>query len=105
MWTNWVPALIRATAAINAGSFQARSRQRSNRGDDLRYDLTITFEEAFTGVEKQIEVPRLVTCEHCTGTGSEPGTGVETCPTCRGSGQIRRSAQSFLGSVVTLIRP
>jgi len=83
------------------GSFGGRSRQRSNRGDDLRYDLTITFEEAFTGVEKQIEVPRLVTCEHCTGTGAEPGTGVETCPNCRGSGQIRRSAQSFLGSVVT----
>ncbi|TAN32303.1 molecular chaperone DnaJ [bacterium] len=76
-------------------------RQRSNRGDDLRYDLTITFEEAFTGVEKQIDVVRPVTCERCSGGGAEPGTGVETCPGCRGSGQIRRTAQSIFGSVVT----
>ena len=58
-------------------------RQRSNRGDDLRYDMTISFEEAFVGVEKQIDVPRLVACEHCSGTGAEPGSGEETCPGCR----------------------
>jgi molecular chaperone DnaJ len=76
-------------------------RQRSNRGDDLRYDITITFEEAFDGVEKQIDVPRLTTCERCSGNGAEPGSGEETCPGCRGSGQIRRTAQSIFGSVVT----
>jgi molecular chaperone DnaJ len=84
------------------GGFGARGRrQRSNRGDDLRYDLTITFEEAFTGVEKQIDVVRLGTCDRCSGNGAEPGTGEETCPGCRGSGQVRRSAQSIFGSVVT----
>jgi molecular chaperone DnaJ len=84
------------------GGFGARARrERSNRGDDLRYDLAITFEESFTGVEKQIEVPRLATCERCSGSGAEPGTGQETCPGCSGSGQIRRSAQSFFGQVVT----
>jgi molecular chaperone DnaJ len=76
-------------------------RQRSNRGDDLRYDVTIAFEEAFAGVEKQIDVPRLTTCERCSGSGAEPGSGEETCPGCRGSGQIRRTAQSIFGSVVT----
>jgi molecular chaperone DnaJ len=76
-------------------------RQRSNRGDDLRYDMTIAFEEAFVGVEKQIDVPRLTTCERCSGSGAEPGSGEETCPGCRGSGQIRRTAQSIFGSVVT----
>jgi molecular chaperone DnaJ len=76
-------------------------RQRSNRGDDLRYDMTITFDEAFTGVEKQVDVARLATCERCSGTGAEPGSGEETCPGCRGSGQIRRTAQSIFGSVVT----
>jgi molecular chaperone DnaJ len=76
-------------------------RQRSNRGDDLRYDMTITFEEAFVGAEKQIDVPRLTTCERCSGNGAQPGSGEETCPGCRGSGQIRRSAQSIFGSVVT----
>ena len=84
------------------GGGGGRSRRpRSNRGDDLRYDMTITFEEAFAGVEKQIDVPRLVTCEHCSGTGAEPGSGEETCPGCRGSGQIRRSGQSIFGTVVT----
>jgi len=76
-------------------------RQRANRGDDLRYDMTITFEEAFSGVEKQIDVPRQVVCDLCTGSGAEPGTGVETCGTCGGAGQVRRAQQSIFGSVVT----
>jgi molecular chaperone DnaJ len=76
-------------------------RERAHRGDDLRYDMTITFEEAFTGVEKQIDVPRFVTCERCTGSGAEPGTGVETCGTCGGAGQVRRQQQSIFGAVVT----
>ena len=84
------------------GGFGARTRrERSNRGDDLRYDMTITFEESFTGVERQIDVARLATCDHCSGSGAEPGTGEETCPACRGAGQIRRQAQSIFGSVVT----
>lgn len=86
------------------GGFGARARrERSNRGDDLRYDLTVTFEEAFTGVEKQIDVPRLATCERCSGSGAEPGTSDETCPGCRGSGHVRRAAQSFFGQVVTTV--
>src|SRR5256885_5326659 len=84
------------------GGIGARARrERSNRGDDLRYDLTVTFEESFTGVEKQIDVPRPLTCERCAGSGAEPGTGQETCPGCGGSGQIRRTAQSFFGQVMT----
>jgi molecular chaperone DnaJ len=83
------------------GGFGGRARRPSNRGDDLRYDMTITFEEAFTGVEKSIDVPRLMTCERCTGSGAEPGTGVDTCRTCGGAGQIRRAQQSIFGSVVT----
>ncbi|HVH64376.1 MAG TPA: molecular chaperone DnaJ [Candidatus Dormibacteraeota bacterium] len=86
------------------GGFGARARrERSNRGDDLRYDMTITFEEAYTGVDKQIDVPRLVTCDRCKGNGAEPGTSDETCPGCRGSGQIRRAAQSLFGQVVTTV--
>lgn len=76
-------------------------RERATRGDDLRYDMTISFEDAFTGVERSIDVPRLATCERCTGSGAEPGTGVETCGTCAGSGQVRRAQQSIFGSVVT----
>src|SRR5258708_3770392 len=74
------------------GGFGARARrERSNRGDDLRYDMSITFEESFTGVEKQIDVGRLATCDHCSGSGAEPGTSEETCPGCRGSGKILKS--------------
>lgn len=84
------------------GGFGGRSRrERSNRGADLRYDLTVTFEEAFTGVEKQIDIARLASCDRCGGNGAEPGTGDETCPSCRGAGQIRRAAQSIFGQVVT----
>src|SRR5207248_11061189 len=46
-------------------------------------------------------VPRLATCDRCTGSGAEPGTGVETCGTCGGSGQVRRAQQSIFGSVIT----
>jgi molecular chaperone DnaJ len=84
------------------GGFGTRTRrQASNRGEDLRYDMTITFEESFTGVEKEIDVTRLTTCAHCSGSGAEPGSGQETCPGCGGSGEIRRAAQSFFGQVVT----
>lgn len=81
----------------------ARGRARSNRGSDLRYDLTITFEEAFSGVEKEIDVPRQVRCERCSGEGAEPGTGVERCSACGGSGQIRRVANSIFGQVVNVV--
>ncbi len=80
----------------------ARGRERSNRGSDLRYDITITFEEAYVGVEKEIEVPRLAACDRCTGSGAEPGTQVDTCSTCGGSGQVRRAAQSIFGQVVNV---
>jgi molecular chaperone DnaJ len=60
-------------------------------GSDLRYDLEITLEEAARGVEKDITFRKLVSCEHCSGSGAEPGSKRVTCPTCRGAGQVRRS--------------
>jgi len=66
-----------------------RSRSRPARGDDLRYDLEITFEDAARGCEKHISVPRTVTCETCSGSGGKPGTSPETCSGCNGAGQIR----------------
>jgi molecular chaperone DnaJ len=84
------------------GSFGRRTANRSVRGDDLRYDLTISFEEAYRGTEKEIEISRLVTCPACGGAGAQPGTGWETCGTCGGSGQVRRQAQSIFGAVVNI---
>ncbi len=68
----------------------------SRDGADLRYDLEITLEEAASGVEKEISFRKAVTCERCDGSGAEPGSKRTTCPTCRGSGQIRRS-----GGIIT----
>jgi molecular chaperone DnaJ len=71
--------------------FGGASRESGRDGSDLRYDLEITLEEAARGVEREISFRKLVGCEHCHGTGAEPGTKRVTCPTCRGSGQVRRS--------------
>jgi molecular chaperone DnaJ len=72
------------------GTGRARSgRGRARRGQDLRYELEIGFEEAAFGCEKTISVPRLSVCETCSGRGARPGTTPRTCPQCRGSGQVR----------------
>ncbi|MBI2845502.1 MAG: molecular chaperone DnaJ, partial [Chloroflexi bacterium] len=77
-------------------------RVRAERGADLRYDLTLTFEEAAFGVEKEIEYPTLVTCPRCKGSGAEPGTEPVRCPQCNGTGEERHSRQTLLGSFVTV---
>jgi molecular chaperone DnaJ len=89
--------------AFFGSGFSGRGQTRNTRGSDLRYDLTISFEEAYHGVETDIEVPRLVVCGKCSGNGAEPGSSVETCGTCGGSGQVRRAAQSIFGQVVNVV--
>lgn len=66
-----------------------RTRRGGVRGDDLRYDMDITFEEAANGTEKPISIPRTVACESCAGSGAKAGTEPEVCPACRGAGQVR----------------
>lgn len=79
-----------------------RRRRGPRRGADLRYNLTITFEEAVTGIEKEIEITRSEVCTHCQGVGAEPGTQPSRCNHCNGSGEIRRTQQSILGSFVNV---
>ncbi|HEY7785218.1 MAG TPA: molecular chaperone DnaJ [Pyrinomonadaceae bacterium] len=64
-------------------------RSTAQRGADLRYDLEISLEEAYAGMTAQLRIPRLETCETCTGSGAASGTSPETCQTCNGSGQVR----------------
>jgi molecular chaperone DnaJ len=64
------------------------------RGSDLRYNLEITLEEAFLGRTVEIDVPTLVTCHTCDGSGAKPGTGMSTCRQCNGHGKVR-AAQGF----------
>ncbi len=72
------------------------------RGEDLRVDLSIVFDEAVFGVEKEIQVPRAETCPQCQGSGAEPGTTPIVCGQCKGTGEVRRVQQSFLGSFVNI---
>jgi molecular chaperone DnaJ len=74
---------------FNMGGGGGRRASRAQRGRDLRYDMTVEFEEAAFGVEKQIEIRRLEACEECRGTGSAKGKAPATCAQCGGHGQVR----------------
>ncbi|MDD3420413.1 MAG: molecular chaperone DnaJ [Candidatus Gastranaerophilales bacterium] len=68
-----------------------------SRGSDLRLDLEIDFEEAFTGTEKDIEIDHLEECKRCSGSGAEPGSKKTTCQTCGGRGQVQRTTRTMMG--------
>jgi molecular chaperone DnaJ len=70
------------------GGGGGRRGQRSHRGEDVRYDLTIEFEDALKGKSIEIQVPRLDLCGRCNGKGGEPGDGMSMCQTCRGRGEV-----------------
>lgn len=76
---------------------------RAPRGQDLRYDMRITLEEAVFGAEKDVTLNRQITCEHCSGTRMEPGTEPIRCTTCNGTGEIRRTQQSIFGQFVNVM--
>ncbi len=82
------------------GGMGGQRRNGPRQGNDLRYDLHLTFEEAAKGCKKQIDFYRSENCTTCQGTGAKPGTTPQTCPTCRGSGQVRASA-GFMTTVRT----
>jgi molecular chaperone DnaJ len=70
-------------------------RNRAQRGEDVRYDLEITFEDSMRGLTADIQVPRAEECGRCKGKGAEPDDGLVTCPTCRGRGEVLYQ-QAFL---------
>ncbi|MEL7252612.1 MAG: molecular chaperone DnaJ [Pseudomonadota bacterium] len=71
------------------------ARQRASRGSDLRYNLRVSLEEAFTGMQKTINVPTSVMCTSCDGSGAEGGAEPTTCPTCSGMGKVRAQQGFF----------
>lgn len=73
-------------------------------GNDLRYSMTLTFEEAAFGVRREILIPREESCSTCGGTGAKPGTQPVRCTTCGGTGQVRTQQNTILGSF-TATRP
>lgn len=81
---------------MNSGRSQGGARQSyAERGADLRYNLDITLEEAFNGVEKEITIPTTEACAECHGFGTADGKEPPVCPTCQGSGKVRRTQGGF----------
>ena len=74
-----------------SGGMGGSRRSGPEAGNDLRYDLKLTFEEAADGCNKSFDFYRTENCDVCHGNGAKPGTSPVTCPTCKGSGQIRQS--------------
>lgn len=72
-----------------------RSTGGRERGADLRYNMEITLEEAFTGKTAQISVPTAIVCESCSGSGAKPGSAPKACATCGGSGRVRAASGFF----------
>jgi molecular chaperone DnaJ len=76
-----------------------RQRRRGpQQGDDLRFDLTIDFDQAVFGQEREIRIPHLETCTTCKGSGAKSGSGPTTCSTCGGVGQVRRATRTPFGN-------
>lgn len=93
--------LFSGFGGFSTGSSGRRGAQ-PRRGADLRADVTLTFEEAAFGVDKELDIPRLEECTHCNGTGAEPPTTPVACSSCNGTGEIHRRQQSpIFGTVMT----
>ena len=88
---------------FGGGFRQPRTGRRApRRGQDLQYRLTVNFEEAIFGAEKEIEFEKTTTCAVCNGSGAEPGTSPMRCSTCQGTGEVRNVRQTFLGQMVNI---
>lgn len=80
---------------MGGGGGRGRSNQRATRGADLRYNMRVSLEEAFSGSQKTINVPTSVKCDTCNGTGAEGGAEPQVCPTCSGMGKVRAQQGFF----------
>lgn len=87
---------------FGGGIFGGGRRNGPEKGADLRFDVTITFQEAAFGVKKDINIMREENCPICQGSGAEPGTTAETCSTCKGSGQVRTTQNTMFGSFASV---
>lgn len=91
-------------SSIFGGGFGGRSSARRNgptKGADLRYNLEITFEEAYNGTKKQITINREEECSTCKGTGAKPGSKIDTCSACKGTGAIKTIKNTIFGQTQT----
>ena len=89
-------------AGFGGGATQSRNPNAPRRGDNIRAQLNISFEEAAFGCEKELNIPRIEPCTDCNGTGCAPGTTPEVCPDCKGSGQVRTTQRTPFGMAQTM---
>jgi molecular chaperone DnaJ len=82
------------------GGTATSARQAPRRGNDLRYSISVTFEDAALGCEKEIEISRTELCSTCRGTRARPGTQPTRCTACDGTGQVRRVQRSLFGQFI-----
>jgi molecular chaperone DnaJ len=82
-----------------SGSSSAQRRNVPRQGDNAGASVTVTFEEAAFGTDKEVEVQRIETCAKCSGSGCAEGSSPETCPTCGGSGTVRTTRQTMFGTM------
>ena len=88
------------------GGFGRQRRHNPNaprRGADLQYNMTLEFEEAVFGIEKEVEFVRDEVCENCNGSKAEPGTSAVRCNTCNGQGEVRQTRQTLFGAMVQVV--
>lgn len=84
------------------GGGRNRNRNGPQRGSDIYYDLQISLEDAFNGISKDIKIARNRTCPECNGTKAAPGSKVETCKKCGGTGQVKRIQNTILGQMASI---
>ncbi len=87
------------------GTTSSRSKRRASTGvpgSDLRVNLKLTYEEIAAGVQKKIKIKRYQKCTDCAGTGANSGSGLEVCPVCNGTGEIRQVSRSVFGQFVNI---
>ena len=89
-------------SAFGGGSRARTSRPRARRGQDVRLNLEITFDEAMKGLKKKIKVPNCAQCPTCHGNKVEQGKSMKACKTCQGTGEIRRVQRSVFGQIVNI---
>ncbi|QZY56541.1 molecular chaperone DnaJ [Crassaminicella profunda] len=87
---------------FGGGFSSSRRKAGPKKGDDLKYELPISFEEAAFGVEKEITIKRHENCSTCNGTGAKPGTSKKTCSKCNGTGEVRYATRTPLGQFVNV---
>ena len=80
---------------MGGASAGGRRRQQAARGSDLRFEMEINLEDAFTGKDTDIKIPIAEDCERCDGIGAEPGASIDTCSTCGGAGAVRTQQGFF----------